>query len=48
MYGRERLAIFKGNLSGTAGSGKMAVITYDEDGPFDFNYAYTWTARKTQ
>lgn len=47
MYGsRERLAIFKGDLNGAAGSGRMAVITYDEDGPFDFNYAYTWTARK--
>lgn len=46
MYGRERLAIFKGNLGANGGSGRMAVITYDEDGPFDFNYAYTWTARK--
>ncbi len=48
MYGRERLAIFKGSLSGTAGSGKMAVITYDESGPFDFNYAYSWSANKTR
>ena len=48
MYGRERLAIMKGSLAETGASGKMAVITYDESGPFDFNYAYTWSARRTK
>ncbi len=48
MYGRERLAVFKGTLDGNAGTGKMAVITYSEEGPFDFNYAYSWTATKIQ
>ncbi|MCX7678119.1 MAG: class I SAM-dependent methyltransferase [Spirochaetes bacterium] len=48
MYGRERLAVFKGSLEGNTGNGKMAVITYSEEGPFDFNYAYGWTATKTQ
>jgi hypothetical protein len=48
MYGRERLAILKGSLDSSGGTGKMAVITYDESGPFDFNYAYTLTARRTK
>lgn len=48
MYGRERLAVFKGTLEGTSGNGKMAVITYSEEGPFDFNYAYSWNATKLQ